>query len=61
MPFVLLGALALKTSGERPRHQLREYFVLEVNRNFIVEKDVDLGSPARERGMLSKWEVLEAD
>jgi hypothetical protein len=45
----------------RPRegyNQLGDFYVVDLQGGYIVEKDVDLEALAREKGVLAKWEAL---
>lgn len=46
----------------RPRegyNQLGDFYVISLERNFIVEMDVDIEALARKKGVLAKWEALK--
>lgn len=39
-------------------HVLGRYFVIDAQRNCVVEKDIDLEQLGRDRGVLAEYEVL---
>ena len=45
-----------KTRGEKLVREVGNYFLLDLHRNRIAEKDVDLPAMGRERGGLEPWE-----
>jgi hypothetical protein len=45
--------------GECEEQQVGRYFILDVQRNSIERKDVDLEELGREVGVLQAWEQLE--
>jgi hypothetical protein len=47
-----------KTRGERACQDLGDYYVLNVNRNWIVGKDVAPEALGRKLGVLSAWEAV---
>lgn len=47
-----------KKRGNAWKHPLGRYYVLDVNRNAVVSRHVDLESFARERGVLQSHEAL---
>ena len=46
------------TRGGRAEIQLGEYYVVDVQRNAIVSKNVDIEALGRELGVLKPWEEL---
>jgi hypothetical protein len=38
--------------------EVGDYFLLDLHRNRIAEKDVDLAAMGRERGVLQPWEIV---
>jgi hypothetical protein len=44
--------------GERLRQDVGWFYVLDLQRNFIVEKDVDLEALGREVGALQDYETI---
>jgi len=50
-----------KSRGARARLDLGEWYVLNWNRNLIVDKRVDPEELARELGVLHEWEVLVSE
>ncbi len=52
----------LRTSrGERARQDLGDYFVIDVSKNHVINKDVDLEDLGRELGVLAAFEKLTDD
>jgi hypothetical protein len=50
---------ALKTTrGDRWRPELGDYYLLDLNRNCIIGKDVNPEKMAREIGVLEPWEEV---
>lgn len=47
-----------KTRGEKLVREVGDYFLLDLHRNRIAEKDVDLAAMGRERGVLQPWEIV---
>ena len=50
--------------GSTAYNELGDYFVVDLNRNFIVEKNldpVDLQSMGRAKKVLADWEVLKVE
>lgn len=45
-------------SGEKLVREVGDYFLLDLHRNRIAEKDVDLAAMGRERGVLQPWEIV---
>lgn len=45
--------------GERAKQQLGDFYRLDVDRNAVVQTDVDLEELGRELGVLSAAEVLD--
>jgi hypothetical protein len=51
---------ALKAArGDRWRSELGDYYTVDVDRNWIVEKHVDPEELGRKLGALAQWEKLE--
>jgi len=48
----------LKTPRGSARYELGDYYVLNVSRNYIVEKDVDPEKFGRKLAVLQDWEAL---
>jgi len=46
------------TRGQRASLDLGEFYVIDVYRNFVAQKDVDLEELGRELKVLSPWEKL---
>jgi hypothetical protein len=46
------------TRGDRWRHELGDFYILNFNRNWIVNKDIDPETYARELGVLGEWEEV---
>ena len=53
------GEMLKKSRPSKFFNELGEFYLLDIERNFIVEKDVDLEALAREHKALAAWEVLE--
>jgi hypothetical protein len=52
----------LKARGDRARQELGEFYRIDVSRNHLVQKDIDLEKLGRELGALKAWErVAEED
>lgn len=49
------------TRGDRYRMELGDYYRLDFNRNFIMEKHVNVEELAREIECLSPWERMVED
>ena len=47
-----------KTRGEKLVREVGDYFLLDLHRNRITEKHIDLTAMGRERGVLAAWEVV---
>lgn len=47
--------------GERALQDLGEYYVIDISRNFVLHKDVDLEDLGRELGVLAAFEKLTDD
>jgi hypothetical protein len=47
-------------SDSRGWHELGDFYVVDVSRNCITDKQVDLEALAREMDVLAKWEQVEA-
>jgi hypothetical protein len=47
--------------GDRQRLDLGDYYVINVNRNWIVSKGIDLEEYARELDVLQPWEALTSE
>jgi hypothetical protein len=53
---------ALKaTRGERARADLGDFYVVDVDRNFLVATHVDPEAYGRELGVLRQYEVVDQD
>ena len=48
----------LAARSERVRLDLGDYYVVDQRRNFLIHKDVDPETYAREIGVLAEWEKL---
>ena len=48
----------LAARSERVRRDLGDYYVVDQRRNFLIHKDVDPETYAREIGVLAEWEKL---
>jgi hypothetical protein len=46
------------TRGDRQRLELGDYYIIDYRRNFIINKDVDPETVARELGVLENWETV---
>jgi len=53
------GMQLKKTVGARAFATLGDYYVVDISRNFVVEKEIDIESLGRKRKVLAEWEVLE--
>jgi hypothetical protein len=51
--------LLKKTKGGRMKKQLGEYYLIDLKRNALVEKGVDMEKLGRKHGVLAAWERLE--
>jgi hypothetical protein len=49
------------TRGGRARVDLGDHYVIDVARNFVIAKGVDLETWGRELGVLQPWEEVVAD
>ena len=52
------GRMLRKTRGSRALQDLGEYYVLNVDRNWVIETDVDLEAFGRKLGCLEAYERL---
>ena len=52
------GRMLRKTRGSRALQDLGEYYVLNVDRNWVIQTDVDLEGFGRELGCLEAYERL---
>jgi hypothetical protein len=52
------GEKLMATRGEGARMELGDFYVIDVSRNFVTAKDVDLESLGRELGVLKPYEAL---
>jgi hypothetical protein len=51
---------ALKAArGESARQQMGNYYVIDVNQNFLVRDHVDPEAEGRDLGVLQPWESVE--
>jgi len=53
------GGVLEKSRGERVRISIGDYYVLNVNHNFIFRHHVNVEVLARELGVLEEWEQVE--
>jgi hypothetical protein len=53
------GLALKKTSGQRARIDLGEYFLIDTKRNTAVERHIDLAKFATKHGVLEPWERLD--
>jgi hypothetical protein len=53
------GRTLRKSRGLGALQNLGEYYVLDFDTNFVIDKDVDLEYFGRELGCLAEWEYLE--
>jgi len=51
----------LKKSRGATRHQLGDFYIVDIHRNFVIDKDVNLEDLARKKGVLSDWEALDKE
>ena len=49
----------MKSRGQQALLDLGEYYIVNINRNFVTGKDVDLEKLGREVGALTEWEELK--
>jgi hypothetical protein len=49
------------TRGERGRSDLGDYYVLDLNRNFVTRHDVDPEALGRKLGVLKDFEHIEEE
>jgi hypothetical protein len=49
----------LKRARGRVGTTLGEYYVLDIQRNFVAQRDVDLAELGRELGVMAEWESLQ--
>jgi hypothetical protein len=49
---------ALRTTRRRWRSNLGDYYLVDLNRNFVTQQRVNLEALGRELGVLSPWEAL---
>lgn len=54
-------ARMLKTPRGEARNELGNYYVLDLNRNRVVEKHVDVEAMGRALGVLQKFEALSSE
>ncbi len=47
--------------GEKWEHEMGRYFKVDFNRNFVLEKHVDLEATAKELGVIKPWEKMAED
>jgi hypothetical protein len=52
------GLRLKKTRPGRFQHELGDYFIVDLNRSFILEKRVDLEDYGRKIGVLEAWEEM---
>jgi hypothetical protein len=43
------------------RLDVRDFYIVDIKRNFIARKEIDLEALARELGVLKAWEAVCAD
>jgi hypothetical protein len=55
------GEQIKRTRGVRAQLDLGDYFVLDINGNYIAEKDVDLEEFGRKYKVLAAWEKLSEE
>jgi hypothetical protein len=53
------GMQLKKTVGARAFASLGDYYVIDIARNFVVEKELDIEALGRKRKVLAEWELLE--
>jgi hypothetical protein len=51
--------LLKKTKGSRMKKQLGDYYLIDLRRNALVDKDVSLEALGRKHAVLAAWERLE--
>jgi len=52
------GEKLYATRGRKSFQDLGEFYIIDVGRNFVAQKDVDLEELGRELKVLSPWEKL---
>jgi len=52
------GEMLKKSRPNKYINELGDFYRLDIRKNFIVEKDVDLQALARETKSLAEWETL---
>ena len=52
------GEMLKATRGERARQDLGDYYIIDLNLNAVLHKDVDLESCGRDLKVLQKFERL---
>ena len=50
-----------KTKGSRMKKQLGDYYLIDLRRNALVDKDVNLETLGRKHAVLAAWERLETE
>lgn len=50
---------SVKTArGERLRQEVGDYYIIDYDRNYVADKDIDPEAYARELGVLQPWETV---
>ena len=52
--------IAMKKARERRVTKLGQFYTVDIQNNFILEKDADLEAKARELGVLARLEAVAA-
>jgi len=55
------GSEQLKSARGQAAATLGHYYIVDLKRNSVARKDVDVTALAREMGVLQPWEQLEED
>jgi hypothetical protein len=55
------GRLLKAARGERARTEVGDYYLIDVERNFLTDKHVNVEVLGRELGVLQPWEVLAGE
>jgi hypothetical protein len=49
----------LKKSRPAYQTEIGDFYLIDLERNFVIKKDVDIEALARKKGVLAGWETLE--
>jgi hypothetical protein len=55
------GEILKTLRGERGRTDLGDYYIVDIQRNCIIQTDVDPEKLGRDLGVLAKWERVEEE